>query len=80
MSEYNQTLIQNLNDIKTFLDHIQPRVAEGAFGVIYQITEEAIEQAENVKYAQEELQSYQDGGDSKFIRDANNYLKAIVKN
>jgi hypothetical protein len=44
MSEYNQSLSQNLEDIRTFLGHIQGRVGEAAFDVIYAITEEAIQQ------------------------------------
>ena len=42
--KYNQSLEKNLEDIRFFLHHIQGRVAEGAHSVICSITDEAIQQ------------------------------------
>lgn len=46
--EYNQTLSENLQEIKSFLEHIQPKVGEQAFNHIYSVIEEAIIQNEEL--------------------------------
>jgi hypothetical protein len=46
--DQEQTLSENLQEIRLFLEHIQPKIGEQAFNHIYAVVEEAIVQNEEL--------------------------------
>jgi hypothetical protein len=49
MSEYNQSLSENLAEMQAFLNHIEGRVGEAAYAHICAVVEEAVKQNEELE-------------------------------